>query len=273
MRAVVTGRTPFAVPRYGSSLFGALLAEVIGTFILTFFGAGTVVAVLLFAPESSANVIAISVAFGLAVLVAVYAFGHVSGAHINPTVTIALAAVRRFPWRSVPAYLVAQFVGAILAALVIWALFGDQGRDAPLMLGATSPGARGAAPAFLAEVVLGFLLVVVVMATATDKRANPAVAGLAIGFVIGAGIFVTLTVSGGSFNAARSLGPMIVAWQFPSWWLYLIAPTAGGVLGALCYDLAVRPGAPPEVEQPSREETRPSEEAAARRWSDRPRSQ
>ena len=272
MRAVETGRTPLGVPRYGSSLFGALLAEVIGTFILTFFGAGTVVAVVLFAPESSANVIAVSVAFGLAVLVAVYAFGHVSGAHINPTVTIALAAVRRFPWRSVPAYLVAQFVGAILAALLIWALSGDQGREAPLLLGATSPGVRGAAPAFLAEVVLGFLLMVVVLATAADERATPAAAGLAIGFVIGAGIFVTFTVSGGSFNAARSLGPMIVAWQFPSWWLYLIAPTAGGVLGALCYDLAVRPGAPPEVEEhPSKEEARPSEATAERPWSERPR--
>ncbi|HEY8452975.1 MAG: MIP/aquaporin family protein [Micromonosporaceae bacterium] len=267
MRAVAEGRTPLAVPRLGSPLFGALLAEVIGTYILTFFGAGTVTAVVLFAPESSANVISISVAFGLAVLVAVYAFGHVSGAHINPTVTIALAAVRRFPWRAVPAYLLAQFVGAILAALTIWALFGEQGRDAPVLLGATSPGLRGAGPAFLAEVVLGFLLVVVVLATATDRRANPAVAGLAIGFVIGAGIFVTLTVSGGSFNAARSLGPMIVAWQFPSWWVYLIAPAAGGVLGALCYDLAVRPGAPPETEEAAEEAARPEEEAAA----DRPR--
>jgi len=228
----------------GGSLLGAVVAEVIGTFLLVFVGAGTVVAVGLAFPDAASNVTAISIAFGFAVLIAVYAFGHVSGAHINPTVTLALAAVRRFPWRAVPAYLIAQFAGAILAALAIWALFGSQARD--LGLGATAPGERGSGAAFLAEVILGFLLVVVVMATATDKRASTAAAGLAIGFVIAAGVYVTLTVSGGSFNAARSLGPMIVAGDFPGWWVYLIAPALGGVLGAFCYDYLTRPGAPPE---------------------------
>jgi MIP family channel proteins len=246
-----------AVPRFGEPMLGALVAEVVGTYLLVFVGAGTVVAVLSVAPEAPGNVTAIAVAFGLAVLIAVYAFGHVSGAHINPTVTIGLAVVRRFPWRSVPAYLVAQFVGAILAALTIWALFGEVGREDPLLLGATMPGARGAWIAFLAEVVLGFLLVMVVMATATDERAIPAGAGLAIGLVIAAGIFVTLNVSGGSFNAARSLGPMIVAGQFPSWWVYLIAPTIGGVLGALCYDYLTRRGAPPRPVTPGRPGDRP----------------
>lgn len=240
----VRGTTPEAVPRFGGTVTGALLAEVIGTFILVFVGAGTVVAVILATPDEAANVVAISVAFGLAVMVVVYAFGHVSGAHINPTVTLGLAVVRRFPWRAVPAYLVAQLVGAVLAALLIWVLFGEQAREAPV-LGATAPGERGAWAAFLAEVILGFILVVVVLATATDPRAIPAGAGLAIGFVIAAGIFVTLNVSGGSFNAARSLGPMIVAGEFPSWWVYLIAPALGGVLGALCYDFLTRQGAPP----------------------------
>ncbi|MPZ27059.1 MAG: hypothetical protein GEV12_11750, partial [Micromonosporaceae bacterium] len=184
------GTTAKAVPRFGGSLLGAVVAEVIGTFLLVFVGAGTVVAVTLAEPEAASNVTAISVAFGLAVVIAVYAFGHVSGAHINPTVTIGLAAVRRFPWRAVPAYLIAQLVGAILAALAIWALFGGEGRGDPA-LGATAPGERGSGIAFLAELILGFLLVLVVLATATDSRAIPAGAGLAIGFVIAAGIFVT----------------------------------------------------------------------------------
>lgn len=127
-----------------------------------------------------------------------------------------------------PAYLVAQFVGAILASLLIWAIFGSNARS-ELALGATAPGPAGAGGAFLAEVVLRFLLVVVVMATATDQRAIPAGAGLAIGLVIAAGIFVTINISGGSFNAARSLGPMLVAGQFPGWWICIIAPTFGGV--------------------------------------------
>jgi MIP family channel proteins len=241
----VRGTTPEARPRIGGSFTGALVAEVIGTFILVFIGAGTVVTVSLAAPDAPANITAIAVAFGLAVLVVVYALGHVSGAHINPTVTLGLAVVRRFPWRAVPAYLISQFVGAILAALAVWALFGEQGREVAI-LGATAPGERGSGAAFLAEVILGFLLVLVVLATATDNRAIPAGAGLAIGFTIAAGIFATLTISGGSFNAARSLGPMIVAGEFPGWWVYLIAPALGGVLGAFCYDYLARPGAPPK---------------------------
>lgn len=250
MSEEAAGRSPEAVPRPGGTLFGALVAEVIGTFILVFFGAGTVVALqspaggLEEAPRL--GVLAIGIAFGFAVLIAVYAFGHVSGAHINPTVTVSLAAVGKFPWSAVPGYLIAQFVGAILASLAHWLMFGGAARQAPLLLGTTVPGERGPWIAFFAEVILGFLLVVVVLATATDERAIPAGAGLAIGLTIGTGILVTLEVSGGSFNAARTLGPMIVSGQFPAWWVYLIAPTLGGVLGAFSYDYLTRSGAPPE---------------------------
>jgi MIP family channel proteins len=245
MSEAARGTSPVAIPRIGGTFFGAVLAEVIGTFILVFVGAGTVVGVVLAGPDDPANVTAISLAFGLAVLVVVYALGHVSGAHINPTVTLGLAAVGRFPWRAVPAYVVAQFVGAILGALAVWAMFGEAGRE-QVALGATAPGDRGSGIAFLAEVILGFLLVLVVLASATDDRAIRAGAGLAIGFVIAGGIFVTLSVSGGSFNAARSLGPMIVAGDFPGWWIYLLAPAIGGVLGAFCYDYLIRSGAPPD---------------------------
>ncbi len=234
-------------PLAHASFTGALIAEVIGTFLLVFAGAGTVVAVSLAAPEGPPDVTAISLAFGLAVLAAVYAFGHVSGAHINPTVTIALAVVRRFPWRAVPAYLGAQFVGAIAAAVAIWIMFGEAARE-QVALGATTIGERGAGAAFLTEVILGLLLVVVVLATAADERANPAVAGLAIGLTIAAGIYVSLTISGGSFNAARSLGPMIIAGQFDGWWVYLIAPALGGVIGAILWERLTRPGVPPALE-------------------------
>lgn len=247
----VEGTTPEAIPRPGGTLLGAVVAEVVGTFILVFIGAGTVVALQqplggVVEPTSlSAFTAAVSLAFGFAVLIVVYAFGHVSGAHINPSVTVGLASVGKFPWRAVPAYVLAQFAGAIVASLSIWAIFGSNARG-ELVLGATAPGSAGAGGAFLAEVILGLLLVVVVMATATDERAIPAGAGLAIGLVIAAGIFVTINISGGSFNAARSLGPMIVAGQFPGWWIYIIAPTLGGVLGALLYDYVLRSGSPPE---------------------------
>lgn len=242
------GRVPAAVPRPGASFLGAVAAEIVGTFVLVFFGVGAVIAVFVAAGELPPGIAEamIALSFGFGILAAVYAFGHVSGAHINPTVTLGLAAVGRFPWAAVPAYLAAQFVGGLLASLAHWALFGEMARADPILLGATVPGERGAGIALLAEILLGFLLVVVILGTATDERAVPAGAGLAIGLTIAAGIFVTLRISGGSFNAARSLPPMIIAGQFPGWWVYLVGPALGGVLGAFCYDYLVRSGAPPD---------------------------
>jgi MIP family channel proteins len=178
-------------------LAGALAAELIGTYLLVFLGAGTVLATkLLLAPDAPLDATAIALAFGFAVVVAVYALGHVSGAHINPSVTVGLAAVRRFPWRAVPAYVSVQLAGALLASLTHWALFGDRARD-QLFLGATTPGPRGTAIAFLAEVVITFFLVLTIVATAVDKRSpGPLAAGVAIGLVVSVGIFATLPASG-----------------------------------------------------------------------------
>lgn len=119
---------------------GAWAAEAVGTFFFVWLGTATVLATgRLLTPDDALDAVAISLAFGFAVLVAVYAVGHLSGAHINPAVTLGLAAVRRFPWRAVPGYLVAQFTGALLAALSNWAIFGVGGR-AGLALG---PRCRG----------------------------------------------------------------------------------------------------------------------------------
>jgi MIP family channel proteins len=229
-------------------LAGALAAELIGTYLLVFLGAGTVLATkLLLAPDAPLDATAIALAFGFAVVVAVYALGHVSGAHINPSVTVGLAAVRRFPWRAVPAYVSVQLAGALLASLTHWALFGDRARD-QLFLGATTPGPRGTAIAFLAEVVITFFLVLTIVATAVDKRSpGPLAAGVAIGLVVSVGIFATLPVSGGSLNAARSFGPMLVSAEFAGWWAYLAGPLAGGILGALAYELVLKRGRPPDA--------------------------
>jgi MIP family channel proteins len=231
------------------------VAEVIGTYILVLFGAGAVVAVGSTAEAAQTTDVAaalslfglaaIGLAFAFAIVVVIYAFGHVSGAHVNPAVTIALAAARKFPLPAVPVYVAAQFVGAILAALTIYIVFPNTVADEPLSLGATVPGV-GDGLALIAEIAITFILLVVVMATATDERATPPAVGLAIGLTIGAGVIATLPVSGGSFNPARSLGPMIVAWDFPGWWVYIIGPIVGAVIGALLYDAVVRRGSPPE---------------------------
>lgn len=227
----------------------AVLGEVVGTWLLIFIGTGTVVALTGVAGRGDPDLLAIALAWGFAVLVVVYAFGHVSGAHVNPSVTIALAVTRKFPWTAVPAYLAAQFVGAVLGSLTVLAIFGSDAKDSPLLLGATAPGdGFTTTNVFVAEVVITFILLLVVMATATDERAESPAVGLGVGLTIAAGILVAAPVSGASFNPARSLAPMLVSGDFPAWAAYLTAPVIGGVLGALTYDLLLRPGEPPEPE-------------------------
>jgi MIP family channel proteins len=188
---------------------------------------------------------AISLAFALAVLVAVYVTGNVSGAHLNPAVTIALAAVRKFPWSAVPGYVIAQLAGAILAALTNWAFFGSAARS-KLLLGATHPGIVSTPWVVLGEFLLTLVLMVTIMSTAVDERSpGPWSTGLATGLVVGAGIFVMLPVTGGSFNPARTLGPMIVSGQFPGWWAYVVGPIAGAVGGAWLWLAVLRHGVKP----------------------------
>ena len=223
------------------SLAGALGGELVGTFLLLFFGTGAVLA------TEGQDLVAIALAFGFAVLIAIYAFGHVSGTHINPAVTIALAAVGKFPVRAVGPYVAAQLAGGLLASLALLVIFGGEAADGPLALGATAPGegfSDGAA--FLTEVIITFLLVVVIMGTATDDRAVTPAVGLGVGLTVAAGIMATGPVSGASFNPVRSLAPMIVSGQFPAWAVYIAGPILGGLLGAAVYELVLRRGAPPE---------------------------
>lgn len=225
-------------PSAGAATTGAFAAEAVGTFMFTFSGTATVLAVhnLRGAASGFTDVgdIAISIAFAFGVVAAVYVVASVSGAHINPAVTVALAAVRKFPWSMVGPYIVAQFVGAILAALMNWFMFGGALRES-LILGSTHPGPG--IPwytALVTEFVITLVLMVVVMATAVYERApgGASQSGLAIGLWVGAAIFLALPVSGGSLNPARTLGPDIVALQFPLWWIYIVGPVAGAIAGA-----------------------------------------
>jgi aquaporin Z/aquaporin NIP len=175
--------------------------------------------------------------------------GHISGAHLNPAVTLGLAANRRFPWMYVPVYVVAQLVGAIAAALMAWALFGEPAR-AVARLGATYPAA-GVGPwrAFAAEAVVTFVLVLAVVSVATDTRVPVGVAAIAIGAALAAAILVSGPVSGAGVNPARSLGPMIVAGRFTDWWVYVIAPIVAGALAAGLYGRVLCGGIPSTTEQ------------------------
>jgi aquaporin NIP len=205
-----------------------LAAEALGTFALVFFGAGSV---MVAAEYGSFGQLGIAVAFGLVVAAIVYALGHISGAHVNPAVTLAFALGRHFPWRLVGGYWIAQALGAIAAALLLRASLGDVAN-----VGATLPsGSDG--QSFLWEIVLTFFLMLVIMAVATDTRAVGEAAAIAIGGTVGLCALVGGPVSGASMNPARSLGPALAAGELDALWIYLLAPLVGAALGAMSYQL------------------------------------
>jgi MIP family channel proteins len=221
-----------------SHLVGAAIAELIGTFILVFGGTAVAVAAILSRPTAGPayDSLAVALAFGLALAVVVAAIGHVSGAHVNPAVTLGMAAAKQFPWNFVPVYIGAQLVGAVLGALATWLTFGGPARS-EARLAATYPAQGvGDLQAFVVEILITFILVFVVMAVATDDRAPAAIAPIAVGFALAVGVFIAGPVTGGSVNPVRSLGPMLVAGDLTSVWLYILGPVIGGVLGALLYD-------------------------------------
>jgi len=212
----------------------ALGAEALGTFALVLFGCG---AIMVDADGGGLGNVGVSLAFGLVVMAMVYSLVHVSGAHINPAVTLALASRRRFPWSAVPGYCGAQVVGAIAAAIVLRSSLGDVAS-----LGATTPSGTDA-QSFTWEVLMTGTLLFVILAVATDVRAVGAVA-VAVGGTIALASLVGGPISGASLNPARSVGPALVSGELASLWIYLTAPMLGGVLGALAYD-TLRPGSPP----------------------------
>jgi MIP family channel proteins len=228
---------------YGSQIdtghiLGATLAELVGTFILVFGGTAVAVAATLSRPTAGPayDSLAVALAFGLALAAVVAAVGHVSGAHVNPAVTLGMAAAGKFPWKFTPHYLIAQLVGAVLAALATWLTFGGPARS-EASLAATYPAQGvGDLQAFVVEVLITFILVFVVMAVATDDRAPAAIAPIAVGFALAVGVFIAGPVTGGAVNPVRALGPMIVAGDLTSAWLYILGPIVGGVLAALLYD-------------------------------------
>jgi MIP family channel proteins len=216
-----------------SHILGAAIAELVGTFILVFGGTAVAVGAILSRPTAGPayDSLAVALAFGLALAAVVAAVGHVSGAHVNPAVTLGMASTGKFPWQYTPHYVVAQLVGAVLAALATWVTFGGAGARGEAKLAATYPAQGvGDLQAFVVEILITFILVFVVMAVATDQRAPAAFAPIAVGFALAVGVFIAGPVTGGSVNPARSLGPMIVAGDLSSVWLYILGPIIGGCL-------------------------------------------
>src|SRR5919199_3301225 len=176
-----------------SNLLGSTVAELIGTFILIYTGCAVATAAILQRPTAGPGIydsLAVALAFGLALVVIVAAIGHVSGAHVNPAVTLGLAATNKFPWQYVPIYLGAQIVGAVLGAIATWIAYGSVAREAANLAATTPAEGAGDIQALVVEIVVTFILVVVVISVATDERAPAGGAPLAGGLPLGCGGFI-----------------------------------------------------------------------------------
>lgn len=201
-----------------------LFSEALGTFLLTLVGAGG--AVINAASHGAISRTAAVTAPGLMVLAIILFMGAVSGAHLNPAVTIAFAARGDFPWSRAPGYIAAQLVGAALACAFLAAVFGKVG-----MLGATEPGPGiSDGQALVMEFVLTAALVSVVLGTASGAQNLGPISAFGVGaYVILAGLWAS-PISGASMNPARSFGPDLILWDFSHLWVYIVGPVAGGLL-------------------------------------------
>jgi MIP family channel proteins len=226
-----------------------MVAEFIGTFTLVFVGCGAIISQgVLGGIKVTAGImeinpfsyLTIALAFGLTVMVVVYAIGNVSAAHINPAVTIGFAVAGRFPWRYVPHYLVAQFAGALFGSVVHYALFSGEAFNVNFgatMLGPELPHLFG----LITELVLTFLLMFAYMASMADRRFPSAASGLTIGLTVTVCILMGGVWTGSSMNPARSLATALFAYRvepkaLSQIWIYLLAPVIGAIVAALVYE-------------------------------------
>jgi MIP family channel proteins len=205
-------------------------AEAIAAFALVFAGCGAAVSNAVY--DGALGQVGIALTFGLVIMAMIYATGHLSGAHINPAVTLAFTLTRHFPAREAAAYIAAQCAGATAGALALLAVWPDQ----PAQLGATVPAAGiGVGSALVYELVLTAILMFTIIAVATDTRAVGAAAAIAIGGAVGLDALFGGPVTGASMNPARSLGPALASWEWRDFWIYVIGPVLGAALAALAY--------------------------------------
>ena len=234
--------------------------ELLGAFALVFVGAGTIMSI---GPQADAGTLDVALATGLTIGVMVCAVGHISGGHFNPAITFGSLVTRRMGVVLGVAYIVAQLLGSVLAALLLRWVFPAANRDAA-NLGAPSVHTIDIGAALVIEALITFFVVWVVFAmTSDDRNTYAVVAGLAIGLVFVFGMLLAYPLTGGSFNPARAFGPELISGSWSDAWIYYVGPLAGGAIAALLYDevyLRTGPAAPHEADpkEPAAGATPPS---------------
>lgn len=242
------------------SLFKRSIAEFIGTFWLVLGGCGSAVLAAGF-PEVGIGLLGVSLAFGLTVLTMVYAIGHISGCHLNPAVSVGLAVGGRFSWKDLPLYVVAQVLGAIVAAYLLYFIAsGQEGFTltanalAVNGYGELSPGGYTMVAGFVTEVVMTMMFLLIILG-ATDKRASGVAAGIAIGLALTLIHLISIPVTNTSVNPARSTGPAIALMTggygqaLGQLWMFWVAPLIGAALAGLIYNLFASADEPSEIEK------------------------
>jgi|TARA_B110000259_G_scaffold4234_1_gene4834 aquaporin NIP len=201
------------------------ISEFIGTFSMIFCGTGAMTVNEVTGGEVTH--VGIAITWGLIVMAMIYAFGETSGAHFNPAVTIAFAYAKKFAWKEVPKYIIAQVLGAFAASLVLWFLF-----PASEYLGATIP-AVDVWRAFVLELLLTFFLMVVIINVSTGSKEMGIIAGIAVGGVVLLEAMFAGPITNASMNPARSIAPNIVSGNIDGLWLYILAPILGAILAVI----------------------------------------
>jgi aquaporin Z len=202
-----------------------LIAEMIGTFALVFCGTGAMV--INDFTNGAVTHPGIAITFGLIVMGMIYAFGDVSGAHMNPAVTMAFAYAKKFPWKEVPGYVISQIIGAFAASLILLYLFPESET-----LGATLPAIDNMR-VFVLEVILSFFLMVVIINVSTGSKEIGPIAGIAIGGVVLLEAMFAGPITGASMNPARSIAPAVTSGNISHLWIYILAPIIGCILAVI----------------------------------------
>ena len=204
------------------------LAEFLGTYILVFVGTGAIIVNSL--TGGTVSHLGIGLSFGLVVMAMIYAIGDISGAHINPAVTIAFCVAKRFPYNHLLQYIFFQILGAILASATLFFMF-----PSALTMGETLPFKDNWMQSFFLELILTFILMFVILNVSTGAKEKGITAALAIGGVVAFEAVFAGPICGASMNPARSIGPAIFSFDLTHLWLYIVSPILGAILAVFSY--------------------------------------